>query len=421
MTQKVGSYQIVGTLRPGARPLYKAQAADQRLVALKTIPANGVTPMERERFLREAQICAGLDHPNLLKVHDSGEADGILYQAMDLLEGADLAKVFADGRQFSWEDKLSIMEQVCAGLDYAHKLNLVHRDIKPANIFLETTGNIRLLDFGMVRTSSSNLTQAGSTLGTVNYMAPEQIRGETCTAASDVFSSGIVFYQLCSGRHPFSKPGSGLAQIVSAIVFETPVPLGQIAAGAPEGLEFIINKALEKDAAKRWKGGGDFKDALALCRITIKMLPSLDAAGAAAGAGGSPPPVEDPDFGETKVWRRPGPVAPSRPPDSQAAEPTPPAPPPPNPPSPRIPPPAATPAPKPPEAVRKPPVSHVYCAACTSANAPGALTCSDCGAPLTSVAPQVPPPDGIPWRTIAFLATALILFLIVAIILLLKR
>jgi serine/threonine protein kinase len=162
MTQKVGSYQIVGTLRPGARPLYKAQAADQRLVALKTIPANGVTPMERERFLREAQICAGLDHPNLLKVHDSGEADGILYQAMDLLEGADLAKVFADGRQFSWEDKLSIMEQVCAGLDYAHKLNLVHRDIKPANIFLETTGNIRLLDFGMVRTSSSNLTQAGS-------------------------------------------------------------------------------------------------------------------------------------------------------------------------------------------------------------------------------------------------------------------
>ena len=403
--QKLGSYQIVGTVRAGARPLYKAQAADGRIVALKTIPANGVTPVERERFLREAQICAGLDHPNLLKVQDSGEADGILYQAMDLLEGSDLAKVFGEGRPFSWEEKLSIMEQVCAGLEYAHKLNLVHRDIKPANIFLENSGRVRILDFGMVKTSSSNLTQAGSTLGTVNYMAPEQIRGETCTAASDVFSCGIVFYQLSTGRHPFSKPGSGLAQIVSSIVFETPAPLGQIAPGAPEGLEFVVNKALHKDPAKRWKDGGDLYQALALCRLTLQMQPASPATGNAMSAVAA----ASPDLGKTVLMPRVKTPVPL--PD----------------------PPVAAPASAPPQpahagspaAVRKPPVTppvtKVYCAACTAANPLGALTCTGCGAPLTAVAPQLPPPAGIPWRTIAFLAAALVLVLIVAMVLVLRR
>jgi len=402
MIQKLGAYQILGTLRAGARPLYKAQATGQPIVALKTIPVNGVTPEERERFLREAEICASLDHPNLLKVHDSGEADGILYQAMDLLEGSDLAKVFGEGRPFSWEEKLSIMEQVCAGLDYAHKHNLVHRDIKPANIFLETSGNVRILDFGTVKTSSSNLTQVGSTLGTVNYMAPEQLRGETCTAASDVFSAGIVFYQLASGRHPFSKAGSGLGQIVSAIVFETPEPLSKIAAGAPEGFEFILNKALEKDAAKRWKDGGDFKQALALCRLTLKMQPAFTGAGEAVSAAAH----AGVDLEKTVLIRRvQTPVPLPRP-----SAPAPPAAPPPQPAPPVS-----------PAAARKPPVAHVYCAACTTANPPGALTCSGCGAPLTAAAPQLPPTAAIPWRTIAFMAGALVLILILALVLSLRR
>jgi serine/threonine-protein kinase len=395
MIQKLGSYQILGTLRAGARPLYKAQAAGNRIVALKTIPVNGVTPEERERFKREAEICAGLDHPNLLKVHDSGEADGILYQAMDLLEGADLANVFAAGRVFSWEEKISIMEQVCAGLDYAHKLNLVHRDIKPANIFLETSGHVRILDFGMVKTSSSNLTQAGSTLGTLNYMTPEQIRGETCSPASDVFSSGIVFYQLASGRHPFTKAGSGLGQIVSAILFDTPAPLSQVAAGAPEGLEFIVNKALHKDAAQRWKDGGDFKQALALCQMILKMQPPSAGPGEAKGAAASVAP----NLGETVIVSRVKTPLPL---------PRPPAPPQPAPP--------IAPAP-----ARKAPVTHVYCAACTFANPLGSLTCGSCGAPLTAVAAQIPPPAPTPWRTIAFMAGALILILILAVLFLLKR
>jgi serine/threonine protein kinase len=397
MTEKVGSYRILGTLRAGSRPLYKAQAADGRTMALKTVAASGLTPEERERFLREAQISAGLDHPNLVKVQDSGEADGILYQAMDLLEGSDLAKVFGEGRLFSWEEKLSIMDQVCEGLEYAHKLNLVHRDIKPANIFLENSGHVRILDFGTVKTSSSNLTQMGFVLGTINYMAPEQIRGETCTAASDVFSCGIVFYQLASGQHPFSKPRMGLAQIVSAIVFETPAPLGQVAAGAPEGFEFIITKCLDKDPAKRWTDGGDLKEALALCRLTLKMRP----ASALAPANHPRASVEEsPDMDKTVVIRRDRTAAPL----PRLADPPPPKP-----------------APPDPVTLRKPSVRQLYCAACTTANPLGALTCSGCGAPLGNARPQPPPPVETPWREIAILAAVLVLFLIVAIFLLLNR
>lgn len=408
MIQKVGSYQILGTLRAGTRPLYKAQAAGQKIVALKTIPANGVTPEERERFQREAQICAGLDHPNLLKVHDSGEADGILYQAMDLLEGSDLAQIFGEGRRLSWEEKLSIMEQVCAGLDYAHERKLVHRDIKPANIFLETSGNVRVLDFGMVRTSASNLTRAGSTLGTANYMSPEQIRGETCTTAADVFSSGIVFYQLASGQHPFSRKGSGLAQIVSAILFEAPAPLSKVAAGAPEGLEFVVNKALEKDPGKRWKDGGDFGKALALCRLTLRMQPRSETP---AGVE-SPAKVSKPELKKTVLIERVKVMVPTPPPERpKSAEP-------PAPPAPLPAPPVVTPPRTPVKG--DPAAAPIYCAACTAANPPGTLVCSECGTPLAAVAPPMPPPARIPWPAIVVISV-LVLLLVVALVLLLRR
>ena len=133
---KIGPYQILEPLYRGPRPLYRAKAADGTLVALKTIPVAELSAEARERFAREAETCRTLDHPNLIRVFEMGEADGKLYQAMELLEGADLSKVLAEGREFTWEEKLSIMEQVCAGLEYAHEHQLVHRDIKPANLFL---------------------------------------------------------------------------------------------------------------------------------------------------------------------------------------------------------------------------------------------------------------------------------------------
>ena len=327
---KIGSYEILETLHLGSQPLYRAKAADGRIVAVKTTPVTGLTPEMRERFLREAETCRTLDHPNLVRVFESGEASGVLYQAMELLEGADLGKVFAEGRKFTWEEKLSIMEQVCDGLQYAHEHKLVHRDIKPANLFLENSGRVRVVDFGMVRVAESELTKVGSSVGTLNYMAPEQIRGERVTPATDVFSAGIVFFQLASGQHPFSRKDRSLVQVVSAIVFENPPSLSALCPDAPEGLEFILNKALEKDPAKRIQNAGDLKQAMALCRITMKLAPAPPQAvgaetkmmpSAQVAAGSAPGPAAKPrrrrscrsDEQKTQVLRRPSPVGPVAP------------------------------------------------------------------------------------------------------------
>src|SRR5437899_5163117 len=210
---KIGPYQILEILHRGPQPLYKVKAADGRVLAVKAAPVADSSAESKERFLREAEICKSLNHPHVVRVIEAGEAEGQLYQAMELLDGADLGRVMGEGRAFTWDQKLGIMEQICEGLQYAHERNLVHRDIKPANLFLENSGRAVVLDFGMVRVAESELTKAGSAVGTANYMAPEQIRGERCTAASDVFWAGIVFFRLGSGGHAFSGKDEGLAHI----------------------------------------------------------------------------------------------------------------------------------------------------------------------------------------------------------------
>jgi serine/threonine-protein kinase len=416
---KIGTYQILEILHRGPQPLYRAKAKDGREVAVKAIPVAGLPAETRERFLREAETAKTLDHPNLVRVLDTGEADGMLFQAMDLLVGSDLGKVMAEGRKFTWEDKLSIMEQVCDGLQYAHEHKLVHRDIKPANLFLEDSGRVRVLDFGMVRVAESELTKVGSSLGTLNYMSPEQIRGDRCTTASDVFSTGIVFYQLATGRHPFSSKDRSLAKVVSAIVFETPPKISELCPDAPEGLEFILNKAMEKDQANRIQNAGDLKQALSLCRITMKLGLSQSQQAKAGetksfGTGSSPllgkpafpqsssgpaPATDDPE--KTKVFKREKPVLPT--PRPAAPEP-------------------------PPVAPLRPPtpssqnLGFRYCAVCTTPNPPGATVCRGCGNPLGGPAPPKDagdPPKPTQWGlyiaivAAALLAVALIVVLIV--------
>jgi serine/threonine-protein kinase len=366
---KIGPYQILETLHRGPQPLYKAKAADGRVVALKAAPVAGANEETRSRFAREAETCRTLNHPHIVRVLDAGEADGMMYQAMDLLDGADLGKVMAEGRAFTWDQKLDVMEQICDGLQYAHERGLVHRDIKPANLFFENSGRAVVLDFGMVRVAESELTKAGAAVGTVNYMAPEQIQGERCTPASDVFSAGIVFYQFATGRHPFSTKDRSLAQVVSAIVFEAPPKLSGICADAPEGLEFLLSRALDKDATKRFRNAGELKQALAVCRLAM-------AHGVAA-----PTPVE-PE--KTKVFAKSDP-APAPPVDDektkvfQRAVAASPAPPPPKPPAP-VPAAASAPAPAPPKP--SPSLRFRYCPSCTSANPPDATACSKCGTRL---------------------------------------
>lgn len=403
---KIGTYQILEILHRGAQPLYRAKAKDGREVAIKAIPAAGIAPETRERFLREAETAKTLDHPNLVRVFEAGETDGVLYQAMELLVGSDMNKVMAEGRKFSWEEKLSIMEQVCEGLHFAHEHKLVHRDIKPANLFLEDSGRVRVLDFGMVRVAESELTKVGASLGTLNYMAPEQIRGERCTPSSDVFSTGIVFYQLVTGRHPFSSKDRSLAKVVSAIVFETPPKVSDLCPDAPEGLEFILNKAMEKDPANRIQNAGDLKQALSLCRITMKLggAPPMPTAELRAPEVPSDKPQastksDDPD--KTRVMKREKPAA------LPVAKPAP---------VPEPPKPVATPAP--PKPAANPGLR--YCSICTTPNPANASVCRGCGNPLgpgtpAAASPQKPVQWGLYLAVIAaaLLAVALIVVLIV--------
>ncbi len=380
---RIGNYRILGEVYRGPRPLYRVQAPDGRVLALKTAPVAGLSEEMKERFRREGAICAALDHPNIIKVYDSGEDSGMMYQAMDLLEGEDLSKALLNKREIPWDQRLNIMEQACDGLQYAHERNLVHRDIKPANLFLETSGRVRVLDFGMARLDSSKLTQAGDSLGTLNYMSPEQIRAETCTPASDVFSAAIVFFELASGRHPFITGPAKMAEIMKAIVFGAPAPLKDLAPDMPEGLDFVLNKALEKDVARRLQNAADLKQALSLCRITLKLKAPKKSAGAPAPE----------DLGKTVVMDRPGPAVPR------------PAPPPPKPAPPPPPPPKVAPAPKP---------EVVFCPSCTQPNAKGATLCSACGLPLAvqGKREEEPPSDARQWAIIAAVAVGVVIALI---------
>jgi eukaryotic-like serine/threonine-protein kinase len=399
---KIGPYQIVETLHRGPQPLYKVKAADGRVLALKAAPTADSTPETRERFSREGEATRAMEHPNVVKVLDAGEADGFLYQVMEFLDGCDLDKVLGEGRVLSWEDKLGVMEQVCDGVAYAHERGLVHRDLKPANLFLENSGRAVVLDFGMVRLAESELTKAGSALGTLNYMAPEQIQGERCTAASDVFSLGIVFYHFATGRHPFSSKDRSLAQVVSAIVFEAPPKLAETASDAPEGLEFLLNKALEKDAAKRFRNAGDLRQALAVCRIAM-------AQGVAAAAPAGPEktkvfekaaPVAAADDEKTKVFERPAarPVVALKP-----------APPP-------TPAPVSVPAPADPP---KPGLRFRYCPSCTSANPPDAISCSRCGTPLAQAGAAAAQSKN--WGMYIAIGVAALLAVVLVVVLVAKR
>jgi serine/threonine-protein kinase len=280
------------------------------------------------------------------------------------------------------------------------------------------------------------LTKVGSSLGTLNYMSPEQIRGERVTPATDVFSAGIVFYQLASGRHPFSSRERGLAQVVSAIVFETPPKLSEVCPDVPEGLEFILDRALEKDPARRLQNAGDLKQAIALCRMTLPMtgtappVPSVSP-GYDPGATKvmrspvSVPPPEPADDGKTRVLRRTVPVAPpasgeaasaddgktrvmprSAPPKPVAAPP--------------LAPPLASPPPRP-AAPPAPAVPHYsYCPACTSANPPGSAVCQRCQTPLAAPAPAVVAPRSSQMPLYIAIAVAVVLAIVLIVVLLMK-
>ena len=245
--------------------VYKAE--DTRLgrfVALKFLPPEGQRDVQvQARFQREAQAASALNHHNICTVYDIGEQDGQTFIAMELLEGQTLKQKIGT-RPLPLETLLDYAMQIAAGLEIAHKNGIVHRDIKPSNIFVTYLGVVKLADFGLAKrvilnstplgespTISASITERGTIVGTVAYMSPEQTQDKEIDARSDIFSFGIVLYEMATGKQAF--PGESPATIIGEILHKAPKSICEVNPQVPEELERIVVKALEKDREDRYQ------------------------------------------------------------------------------------------------------------------------------------------------------------------------
>ena len=265
--ERIGKYKIVGELGRGTMgEVYKAHdPVLNRFVALKTLPARlGPDDETLQRFHREAQAAALLNHPNIVTVHDFGREHGLLFIAMELLEGIDLREAIDSELLKTIDDKLSVMDGVLAALDYAHAKGVVHRDIKPANIHLGKSRQVKIMDFGLAKISTSEMTQEGIVLGTPNYMSPEQALGDKVDGRTDLFSTGAVLYELLTGHKPFEADTT--PSVLFQVVHRQPPPARRWVPDLPGGVVAVVNRALEKDLARRFATAGDMRAALAIAR-----------------------------------------------------------------------------------------------------------------------------------------------------------
>jgi beta-lactam-binding protein with PASTA domain/tRNA A-37 threonylcarbamoyl transferase component Bud32 len=247
------------------------RAVDQRLgrsVAVKQLRTDLATdPTFQARFRREAQSAAGLNHPTIVAVYDTGEeidpltGVAIPYIVMELVEGSTLRDVLKDGRKLLPERALELTQGVLDALSYSHKAGIVHRDIKPANVMLTPNGGVKVMDFGIARAvadTSATMTQTAAVIGTAQYLSPEQARGETVDARSDLYSTGCLLYELLVGRPPFV--GDSPVSVAYQHVRETPLPPSQLDPEISPEIDAVVLKALAKDPSERYQTAREMKD-----------------------------------------------------------------------------------------------------------------------------------------------------------------
>jgi eukaryotic-like serine/threonine-protein kinase len=273
-TKKIGRYKILGELGRGAMGVvYKAEDPNlDRVVALKTIildkDADGRAEYHK-RFFLEAKAAGKLTHPNLVTVYDFGEVDDVAYLAMELLEGTDLRKRVLEGPVIPAPEAVEIALQVAEGLAFAHKRGIVHRDIKPANIMLLERGQAKITDFGLARMRvADHKTSTGIVLGTPRYMSPEQISGQPVDQRSDIFSLGIVLWEMLTGRRLFS--GTEMAQVSHSITFDEHEPPTRVNPDLPTMLDFVVARALKKDPAVRYQDAAELAADLRTCLAELR-------------------------------------------------------------------------------------------------------------------------------------------------------
>src|SRR4051794_13124882 len=236
-----------------------------RRVALKLLGGHlAEDPQFRERFRREAQAAAGLTHPNVVGIFDHSEWDGTPYIAMELVDGHTLKELVTDRGPLPPTVAVNFVEQILRALGYAHKRGIVHRDVKPQNVIVDAEGTAKVADFGIARAANSQMTQTGAMVGTVQYFSPEQAQGMPVDARSDLYSVGVVLYELLVGHVPFE--GEAPVSIALKHVNERPAPPHQLRPGLPQALDAVVLKALEKDPALRFQSAEEFIAALEAAR-----------------------------------------------------------------------------------------------------------------------------------------------------------
>ncbi len=275
--ERIGKYQILEKLGQGGMGIvYKAlDPLIERVVAVKMISTSlDADPELRTRFFREGQAAGQLSHKNIVTIFDLGEEGGTAYIAMEFLEGEDLRTRLLRSEPMDLRSKVRIIAEVCEGLAHAHARNVIHRDIKPANIFVTRAGTVKILDFGLARTVSSDLTTGGRAMGTPNYMSPEQVRGEKIDNRTDIFSVGVSFYELLTHRKAFQ--GDSFTSTIFKILQDDPEPIEHIDPTVPAGLCTIVYKALAKDREQRYRNLGEvLRDIRMLGGATASDLPTL--------------------------------------------------------------------------------------------------------------------------------------------------
>ncbi len=317
---KAGRYDLREELGRGAMGVvYKGfDPTIGRNVAVKTLRLTEAgTGLTREeligRFQTEARAAGLLTHPNIVVIYDAGEEDGLFYITMEFVEGRSLQSLIDAQQTFPVSRVLKLMEQVCSALDFAHQHNVVHRDIKPANLMLTSDDIVKITDFGTAKILQFGTAQTAHVMGTPSYMSPEQVKGKPVDGRSDIFSLGVILYELTTGEKPF--PGQNITTVIYKIINEEPIPPRSLDSAIHPGLSAVITRALAKDPAARYQSCHELVTALKNYHdvtspdATVRVAAQGSAA-AQKGIRPVPQPARVPAVPATLTSQQPDPAAP---------------------------------------------------------------------------------------------------------------
>jgi serine/threonine-protein kinase len=285
---KIGRYEIIERVgRGGMGAVYRGRdSVLDREVAIKVMSADfAADETSRPRFYREARSAAKLQHRNIVTIFEFGEEDETPFIVMEFLRGQDLSKRMRAMPPLTLEQKIDVIAELCTGLHFAHEQGVIHRDVKPANIWLVPDGSVKLLDFGIAKSSTSTMTRQGSVFGSISYMSPEQVNGSNVDGRADIFAAGVVLYELLSGKKPFA--GESTTAVLARIMDDEPASAADLPADLPKRLVAAVLKALNKDRDERYRHAADFGADLRLVRSAL--------------AAGAEAPVAEVDLAETKL------------------------------------------------------------------------------------------------------------------------